>query len=95
MTTTVIIEWIKRLIGFGLAAAAAPVAAAITKATGDAGTGLAAGACVGTVGAAVVTKAIPWLVPTAAKVEAANSMPAPVKKIPNVPGPGGVGKGGL
>lgn len=73
MNTSLVKEWLLRLVGYGAAAASAWLGHKISP---DFGQWIASGVAIG--GAAVVNKAIPYIVPTAAKVAAAQAMPAPL-----------------
>lgn len=74
MNTTQVKEWVLRIVGYGLSAVSGWIA---TK-TGDP----AIGACVSIAGTAITNKAIPYFIPSAAKVAAAQAMPKPLPFTP-------------
>ncbi len=80
MNTTVAREWAKRIAGYGLSALSGFLTLWIGSKLGSPETGAAIGGAVATAGAAVVNKAIPYIIPDAGKVHAANQMPQPLPK---------------
>jgi hypothetical protein len=73
MNTTIAKEWILRVVGYGAAAVSAWLGGKISP---EFGHWIGGGVAIG--GAAIVNKAIPYILPTAAKVAAAQAMPKPV-----------------
>jgi len=71
MNTTLVKEWLLRMVGYGAAALSGWLG---SKVSPDFGQWIAGGVAMG--GAAVVNKAIPFIIPTHAKVAAAQAMPA-------------------
>lgn len=74
MWAPLVIEWIKRLVGYGAAAASGVVATQ----TSDPELGAWIGSGVAIVGSLILNRALPFILPTTRKVERAQEQPLSV-----------------